>query len=63
VRGSIVLPRRSAPPGFLVYGNYRTFLAWNNSTFFAVSVGALADELGQRSSLEICGLPGSSSGA
>ena len=43
LRGSIVLPKRGPGPAFLVYPNYRTFMAWNRSTFFAVSVGTLAD--------------------
>lgn len=30
---------------FLVYENYRTTLKWNRSTFFAVSVGHLADRI------------------
>jgi membrane-bound lytic murein transglycosylase B len=56
LRGSIVLPRRRGLPAFLTYRNYRTFLAWNNSTFFAVSVGTLADELTGRGALDICGI-------
>lgn len=32
-------------PAFLVYRNYRILLNWNRSTFFAVSVGYLADRL------------------
>jgi len=43
LHGSIVLPGRTPDPAYLVYPNYRTFLAWNRSTFFAISVGALAD--------------------
>ena len=33
-------------PAFLVYDNYRALLEWNKSTFFAVSVGTLADRIG-----------------
>jgi len=32
-------------PAFLVYRNFHAFLAWNRSTYFALSVGLLADEL------------------
>jgi membrane-bound lytic murein transglycosylase B len=50
----LVLPLRTADPAFLVYQNYRVFMTWNRSTFFAISVGALADELGDRSTLRAC---------
>lgn len=50
----LVLPRRSADPAFLVYRNYRVFMSWNRSTFFAISVGALADEIDGRASLHAC---------
>ena len=54
--GRIVQPLRGPGPAFLAYANYDALLAWNNSTYFAVSVGTLADELGDRSSLRACGL-------
>lgn len=56
IAGTIVLPRRRGAPAFLTYRNYRAFLAWNHSTFFAVSVGTLADELTSRNALDICGI-------
>jgi membrane-bound lytic murein transglycosylase B len=31
---------------FLVYNNYRATLKWNRSTFFAVAIGKLADQIG-----------------
>lgn len=43
MQGSIVIPAGAAGPAFLVYTNYRTTLVWNRSTFYAVSVGHLAD--------------------
>jgi len=55
IRGFVVLPVREPEPAFLVYRNYRTFLAWNNSTFFAISVGALADEIAGAGPLRVCG--------
>jgi membrane-bound lytic murein transglycosylase B len=54
LRGTVVLPLRKGGPAFLVYRNYRTFLSWNNSTFFAISLGALADEVSQNASLRVC---------
>jgi len=53
--GQIVLPRRSPDAAFLVYPNYRAFMAWNRSTFFAISVGTLADRLAGGASLDLCG--------
>lgn len=32
-------------PAFLVYRNFHTLMVWNRSTYFALSVGLLADEL------------------
>ena len=43
--GSIVIPAGADGPAFLVYNNYRTTLVWNRSTFYAISVGHLADRL------------------
>ncbi|CAA7624480.1 lytic transglycosylase domain-containing protein [Magnetospirillum sp. SS-4] len=47
LQASVVL----AEPGkgtaaFLVYDNFRTIMKWNRSTFFALSVGHLADRIG-----------------
>ena len=56
MRGRIVQPLRGPGPTFLVYRNYQTFLAWNQSTFFAISVGSLADELTGAAALRMCGL-------
>jgi membrane-bound lytic murein transglycosylase B len=52
--GSIVLPRNEPSPAFLVYGNYRTILAWNHSTYFGISVGTLADRVSGLSSPRLC---------
>ena len=41
--GSIVLPAGAEGPAFLVYDNFRTTMVWNRSTFYAISVGHLAD--------------------
>lgn len=40
---SLVLPAGASGPAFLVYSNYRVTLAYNPSTFYALTVGHLAD--------------------
>jgi membrane-bound lytic murein transglycosylase B len=35
-----------AGPSFLVYRNFRALMAWNRSTYFGISVGLLADSIG-----------------
>ncbi|VXC85156.1 hypothetical protein YERSI8AC_210007 [Enterobacterales bacterium 8AC] len=32
---------------FLVYDNFRTLMHWNRSYYFAISVGMMADGIGQ----------------
>lgn len=32
-------------PNFLVYNNFRTLMVWNRSTYFALSVGLISDQL------------------
>jgi membrane-bound lytic murein transglycosylase B len=54
LRGRIVQPVRTPQPAFLVYPNYQTFLSWNRSTFFSISVGALADALVGRAPMVGC---------
>ena len=43
MKGSIVLPAGANGPIFLAYDNFRTTMVWNRSTFYAISVGHLAD--------------------
>lgn len=45
MQGAIVLPDGQGGPAYLVYDNYRAILKWNRSTYFATSVGLLADAL------------------
>jgi len=52
----LVLPTPTRDPAFLTYRNYRVLLAWNRSTFFAISVGTFADELTGVASLQACGI-------
>ena len=44
-KGSIVLPDGKNGPAYLVYDNYRVIMKWNRSTYFATSVGLLADAI------------------
>lgn len=46
LEGSIVMPEKGKGPAFLVYDNFRTIMKWNRSTFFALTVGHLADRIG-----------------
>lgn len=43
--GSIVAPDGLGGEAFLVYNNYRVIMRWNKSTYFATSVGLLADAI------------------
>lgn len=45
LNGSLVQPKGGNGQTFLIYNNYRTILKWNYSTYFAMSVGQLADRL------------------
>lgn len=42
---SIVAPDGLGGETYIVYGNYQTIMAWNRSTYFATSVGLLADSI------------------
>ncbi len=44
-KASIVLPDGKGGSAYLVYHNYRVIMKWNRSTYFATSVGLLADAL------------------
>lgn len=46
IEASLVLPDGPGGRAFLVYDNYRTIMRWNRSTYFATSVGLLADRIG-----------------
>lgn len=47
MKASIVTPDGLNGPAYLVYNNYRVIMKWNNSTYFATSVGLLADQIAQ----------------
>ena len=42
----LVLPGGATGPAFLAYQNYQVLLKWNRSTYFALTVGQFADQLG-----------------
>ncbi|MCB1538160.1 MAG: lytic murein transglycosylase [Rhodospirillales bacterium] len=42
---AIVAPDGPGGPAYLVYGNYDVIMHWNRSTYFATSVGLLADAI------------------
>ena len=42
---SLVLPDGANGPALLVYDNFRVIMKWNKSTYFAASVGYLADSM------------------
>jgi len=44
----LVAPQGLEGPIFLTYDNYRALLKWNNSSYFAIAVGYLADSMARR---------------
>ena len=46
IKASVVRP--DGGPAFLVYENWRVVMKWNRSTFYALAVGHLADQIGNR---------------
>ncbi|MFM8801022.1 MAG: lytic murein transglycosylase, partial [Tagaea sp.] len=44
---SIVQPMGEGGRAFLVYNNFRSIMRWNRSVNFAISVGILADRIGE----------------
>jgi membrane-bound lytic murein transglycosylase B len=47
IMASVVAPDGVTGEAYIVYNNYQTIMAWNRSTYFATSVGLLADRLAQ----------------
>lgn len=43
ITASLVQPDGKSGPSYIVYNNYQTIMHWNRSTYFATSVGLLAD--------------------
>jgi membrane-bound lytic murein transglycosylase B len=46
MNASLILPDGAGGSAFLVYDNYRVLMQWNRSTYFATSIGLLADMIG-----------------
>ena len=44
-QAALVEPAGSDGPSFLVYDNFSVIMRWNNSSFFAIAVGAIADSV------------------
>lgn len=47
IKAALVRPDGASGPAFLVYDNYGVIMTWNKSTYFATSVGLLADLIAQ----------------
>ncbi|MEX2008651.1 MAG: lytic murein transglycosylase [Dongiaceae bacterium] len=43
---SVVRPDGPRGPALIVYENFKTIMRWNRSTYFAATVGYLADRIG-----------------
>ena len=48
LRASIIMPGGEDGPAYVIYDNYRAILKWNRSNYFGVSIGTLADLIGNR---------------
>ena len=48
LEGSLIMPDGTGGSSYIVYQNFRAILDWNRSTYFALSVGTLADRIGGR---------------
>lgn len=46
LKASLIMPDGLGGRAFLVYDNYRVLMDWNRSTYFATTVGLLADQIG-----------------
>ena len=47
LKASVVVPDGKGGAAYLVYNNYRVIMKWNRSTYFATSVGLLADAIAE----------------
>lgn len=45
IDASLLVMDEGDGPSYLVYNNFRTLMVWNRSTYFALTVGLLADQL------------------
>lgn len=51
ILASLIMPDGPDGPVFLAYDNYRTIMRWNNSHYFALTAGYLADQIAENSSV------------
>ncbi len=51
ILASLIMPDGPDGPVFLVYDNYRAIMGWNRSHYFALTVGYLADQIAENSSV------------
>ncbi|QJR80606.1 lytic murein transglycosylase [Alteromonas pelagimontana] len=49
--GYVVVPAGHKGPAFMAYKNFRVIMRWNNSEFYAIAVGKLADRIAGESGL------------
>ncbi|MDX1923330.1 MAG: lytic murein transglycosylase [Alphaproteobacteria bacterium] len=48
MEASLITPDGSDGVSFLVYNNFNVIMQWNKSTYFATSIGMIADKLGNK---------------
>ncbi len=42
---AIILPDGAGSTAYMVYDNFRNIMKWNRSTYFALAIGILSDQL------------------
>ena len=50
--GYVVVPAGHTGPAFIAYHNFRIIMRWNNSEFYAIAVGKLADQIAGETGLD-----------
>lgn len=45
IQAKLLVPAGASGPAFLTYGNFKTILRWNNSEFYGIAVGQLANRI------------------
>jgi membrane-bound lytic murein transglycosylase B len=45
IQAKLLVPAGATGPAFLTYGNFNTILRWNNSEFYGIAVGQLANRI------------------
>ncbi len=53
IKASLLVPSGHRGPAFLVYQNFNVIMRWNQSEFYALSVGILADRIAGASPLRV----------